>query len=247
MSGKFLATLLLSSLWSATSMAQGAPPAYAPAPYAPPPGYAPAPYAPPPGYYAPQPYPPQAYAPPPMVGYHEHDGFYLRLLLGPGYFHNSASYNGVTITESGVGATFGMAAGGVVAPNLVVYGELLGTSVTDPHYDDGSTSGSYSGVNETLVGFGPGIAYYLQGNMYVSGTLLFSKITYSDSNNSDNSVDGTDLGVGLGLTFGKEWWVSYDWGLGVSGQLLAASMKDANFDTRWTTIVASLLFSATYN
>jgi len=235
----FLVTGALPFLVPTTSMAQEPPP----------PGYG----APPPGYYAPQPYPqqgyaPQAYAaPPPVPGFHEHDGFYLRVLLGLGYLHNSASYQGASYTLSGPGATFGLALGGVVAPNLVVYGEVISTAVSDPHFDDGTSSGTYSGETVSLTSIGPGVAYYLDGNMYLSGTLLFSKISYSDSNDSSNSVDGTDLGVGLGLTLGKEWWVSHDWGLGIAGQLSASSMKDASYDMRWTGVTASLLFSATYN
>ena len=225
-----VAASFLSSLWSATSMAQDAP----------------APYAPPPGYYAPQPYPPQAYAPPPAPGYHEHDGLYLRFLLGPGYLHASASYGGVSQKVSGVGGTFGVAVGGSLNPNLVIYGELLGTSVSDPTLDYGGTSGTASGLTVTMVGLGPGVAYYFDGNLYVSGTLLFTKLSFSDSNTSDQ-LASTNWGFGAGLTFGKEWWVSRDWGLGVSGQFLAASMKDNGVDTRWTGISAALLFSATCN
>jgi len=238
-SSTILAAALLPSLWSATSMAQGA--------YGPPPGYYPPPPASAPVAYSPQAYPRQAYAQPAMPGYQQHDGFYLRALVGLGYLHASASYNGQSITESGPGVTLGIALGGVVAPNLVLYGEFLGTMVTDPHYDDGTSSGTYNGVTETLASIGPGLAYYLDGNMYLSGTLLLSKISYSDSNDSSNAVDGTNFGVGLGLTFGKEWWVTYDWGLGLAGQLSMSSMKDAHVDARWTGITAALLFSATYN
>ena len=254
LTSSFVTAAVLLSLGSAPAMAQQAPPPgyYAPQPYAPQPQpYPPQPYPPqayPPQAYPPQAYPPQAYAaPPPAPGYHEHDGLYLRLLAGVGYLHNSASYGGVSETETGVGPTLAIAIGGVLVPNLVLYGEFSATMVSDPHFDNGTTSGNASGVTETLASIGPGIAYYLDGNMYLSGTLLFSNISYSDSNDSSNSVDGPNFGVGLGLTFGKEWWVSRDWGLGVSGQLSLSSMKDANVDTRWTGISASLLFSATCN
>lgn len=240
MSHKLLTSSVLSIaallfLTPATSMAQDAPP----------PGY----YAPQP--YAPQPYPPQGYAPQgytaqPAPGYHEHDGFYLRCLLGLGYLHNSASSSGSSISVSGVGGTFGLAIGGVVAPNLVIYGELLGTSVSDPTVDDGTNSATASGLTTTLAGFGPGVAYYLDGNMYLSGALLFTRISFSDSSTNEQ-LGSTNLGFGAGLTFGKEWWVSTDWGLGVSGQLMFASMKENGADYRWTSVAASLLFSATYN
>lgn len=238
MSSKVLfATLLAASFvaWPATSKAQEG--AY--------------PYAPPPGYYAPGPYqsrayPSHAYAPQYISGYHEHDGFYLRALIGPGYLHNSANINGYTSTESGVGLTMGIAIGGVVAPNLIVYGEFLATTVSDPQYDDGAVSGTENGVTATFAGVGPGIAYYLDQNLYLSGTLLFSRVSYSYDDTS-YADDATDLGIGLGLTIGKEWWVSHDWGLGVSGQFLMASMKLKYYDTRLTSVGIALLFSATYN
>ena len=224
------AALSVSSLWSTTSMAQ----------------YAQEPYAPPPGYYAPQPYPPPAYAPQSISGYHEHDGFYLRALLGLGYLHTSASYAGDSEKVYGVGVTFGLAVGGVVAPNLVVYGEFFGTSASDPTFESNGSSATASGLTATMAGIGPGVAYYLDGNMYLSGTLLFTKRSFSDSDTNDQ-LASTNWGIGAGLTFGKEWWVTGDWGLGVSGQFQMASMKDNGYDTRWTAITASLLCSVTYN
>jgi hypothetical protein len=235
-------TLLFASLLPAVSMAQPDQQGYAPPPpaqYAPPPG-------PPPGYYAPQPYPPQAYAPAAPVGYHEHDGFYMRFLLGPGYMHNSASYLGSSLSISGIGVSLGMAFGGVVSKNLVIYGELAGTSVSDPTYSDDTGSATESGLTVTVAGFGPGVAYYLDNNAYISGTFLFNRVSYSDSN-SNNTLGESDIGFGAQFTFGKEWWVSTDWGLGVAGQFGISSIKEKDVDLRWTSITAALMFSATYN
>ncbi len=251
-------TLLFASLLPAAAMAQSdqqgyAQPGYAappPAQYAPPPGPPPAQYAPPPGpppgYYAPQPYPPQAYAPATPVGYHEHDGFYMRALVGPGYMYNRASYGGSSLSISGVGATFGVAFGGVVSKNLVIYGELAGTSVSDPTVSDGTNSATASGVTATVAGFGPGVAYYLDDNLYFSGTLLFNQLSLSDSNSND-TLGETDIGFGAQFTAGKEWWISTDWGLGVAGQFGISSIKEKDADYRWTSITAAVMFSATYN
>ncbi len=249
LASSFVAALVLSSLWSATSMAQDGM-----APSGPPPGeYAPQQYQPQqyqPQPYPPQPYPPQAYNPPPAPGYHEHDGMYLRVLLGLGYLHSSTSYAGDSVKWSGVGGTFGFALGGVIAHNLVIYGEILGTSVSDPTETFNGTSSTLTGLTATMAGIGPGVAYYLDGNMYVSGTLLLTKLSlsYSDTSSSGSTtLASTNWGFGGALTFGKEWWVSRDWGLGASGQFLAASMKDTGASNRWTGISASVLFSATYN
>ena len=249
LASSFVAALMLTSLWSATSMAQdGVAPAPPPGEYAPqqypPQQYQAQPY--PPQAYPPQPYPAQAYAPPPAPGYHEHDGLYLRVLLGLGYLYGSTNYAGSSMKVSGVGGTFGFALGAAIAPNLVIYGELLGTSVSDPTLGQDGVSATATGVTATMAGMGPGAAYYLAGNMYASATLLFTKLSFSDSSSSDQ-LASTEWGFGGALTFGKEWWVSRDWGLGASGQFLAASMKDTGASNRWTGISASVLFSATYN
>ncbi len=207
------------------------------------PYYGPA-YGPPRGYYrAP------AYAPPYYYGGHMHDGFFMRVNLGAGYLHASESYGGITDTFSGAGFAFAAAFGGAVVPNLIIYGEVLGITVPDP--DLSSTDGTnvnLSGVDLTMVGIGPGIAYYFMPiNLYLSGTLTFTQMSFSDS--YSNATSDTNVGIGFSFTVGKEWWVGRDWGLGLAGQLQLASMGDnvGGYSTRMTAEVFSLLFSATYN
>jgi hypothetical protein len=210
------------------------------------------------GYYGPAYGPPAP--PPPQRGYyaspraayygygHAHDGFFIRLTAGFGYVSASETFAGATDTYSGVGATFGAAFGGVIAPNLILFGEFLGTSVPDPTYDlsgPGGYTASFSG-DMTLFGFGPGIAYYIEPiNLYLSGTLAFSEVSVSNYDNN-GSLD-TNLGFGMSLAVGKEWWVARDWGIGLAGQLHLASMRDSGVDARMTAAAFSLLFSATYN
>jgi hypothetical protein len=233
------------------------PPGYNPAPaYGAPPAYGyppPAAYGPPPGYYYPpqQPayYPPQVMGTPP--GFQTHDGFFLRLNPGLGFLNAKYSYGGTDTTISGSGLALSLAAGGAITPNLVIYGEFVATSALDPTVKTGSVSGTWSG-DVSLIGIGPGIAYYLEpSNVYFSGTLAFSQVTRSvDSSSSDSnrSTSLTDMGLGLALTVGKEWWVSQNWGLGFAGMFHAASMKVKNVDdTRMSAVGISILFSATYN
>jgi hypothetical protein len=246
-------TTILLLIAETAALAQGQPygGGYAPPPaYAPPPGYAAQPgYYPPPAYY-----PPPGYARRPIYaippGYHQHDGFYMRLYTGIGFLSASDTYLGSKETYSGAGVTFGASFGGVIAPNLVLFGEFLGTVVSDPSYEAPGQSQTLSGLDATLVGFGPGVAYYLEPiNLYFSGTLTFSQFSLSDSQSSDpnNNADLTNLGIGTNLMVGREWWVSPDWGIGVAAQLHIASMKMKDYDSRMTATVLSLLFSATYN
>jgi len=111
---------------------------------------------------------------------------------------------------------------------------------------------SSASLTEARAVIGPGVAYYfLPGNLYLSGSLLFSQLSESDNgssnNSSNNSIDLTNMGIGASFMVGKEWWVSTDWGLGVAGMLHLASMKMKDWDARATAEAISILFSATYN
>jgi hypothetical protein len=256
-----------------TPAADAAAPATPPAPMAPPPGYAyPPPAYYPPGYYpppaAPAYYPPPGYPPPgypapgyyaapagPPPGYHEHDGFYMRLSMGPGYLHTKMSAYGQDQTIKGSGLGMNVAFGGAVARNLVIFGELTAISALDPTVEYGGSSTTVNDASLDLMGIGPGVAYYLEpANLYLSGAISLSQVTANDNSNnsssSNNSTDLTDFGFGLSLTVGKEWWVSTNWGLGISGMFRYASMKLNNTyysEGDMTAMGFALMFSATYN
>jgi hypothetical protein len=208
------------------------------------PRYAPA-YGPPPGRHrAP------AYAVP-YYGLHTHDGFFMRFNAGFGFMSASETYAGATDTYSGGGVTLAAAFGGVVAPNLVIFGELLATTILDPDYRVSGIPGStaLNGTDMSMGSIGPGIAYYFMPiNLYLSGTLTFTKISFSDSTPRNASGD-TNVGIGLSMMVGKEWWVGWDWGIGVAGRLQIASMRDypEGYDARMGATVFSILFSATFN
>jgi hypothetical protein len=251
--------LLASGIGSGSSiaMAQTAPPPQdyqqpPPGYQAPPPGYQ---QQPPPGYQQPPP-PPQAYAPPP--GYapayaaapdHVHDGFYLRLHIGGGYAHmGGTDANGDEVAFVGAGGSFGVALGGTVAPNFIIFGNLFGVSLSDPDIQfNGTKTGTASGTT-TLAGIGPGVAYYFQPiNMYLSGTVAAMWFSADDSNG--NSAYSSDTGFGFQGMVGKEWWVSQDWGIGLAGEVLfSGAMKDKVDPTiKWGGTSFGLAFSATYN
>ncbi len=232
-----------------------APPAGAPPPagemppaYAPPPGYQPSQSAPPgygsppPGYGSPPPgygYPPPAvYAPPPNI----HDGLYLRAHLGVGYLQLST--DGMSL--SGPGISFGFALGGAIAPNLIIYGTGFGSTAPNPQVRiEGSASGMYKGVNLALVGLGGGLAYYLANNVYLAGTVASMQWSLNDANDSYTLTE-SKYGIGFQGLVGKEWWVAEDWGVGVAGEVMAATMSD-DADHTWTGLALAVLLSATYN
>lgn len=219
-------------------------PSAAPVPYpAPAPAAAPAPYSAPGAFSAPAPYSqPLAASTPP--GFHEHDGFYFHYLVGPGYLYNTASASGATMKMTGVGFAGALAVGGAIANNLILYGQVVAASVSDPTVDVDGQSATADGATVTFAGLGPGLAYYLGGNTYLATTLALTQLGVRDSG---HKVVETDMGFGASVGGGKEWWVSDNWGLGLAGQIVFASMKEKDADYRWTSLSFALLFSATYN
>ncbi len=228
----------------------GYPPPGYPAPGYPPPGY-PAPGQPPPGYPAAQ-YPGLgAIALDP--GAHRHDGFYLRMMLGPGYTHMSADLAGVDSSISGAGLGIDIAVGAAVTENLALFGELLVDSAVNPDVKRGASTSSLSNRTADATGFGVGAAYYfMPTNTFLAASLLVARSSLEDTTGEESvTVSESDAGLGLNLVGGKEWWVSDNWGLGVAGQLFAARVKDSevlmNSKPTWTLFGFSLAFTATFN
>jgi hypothetical protein len=213
-------------------------------PSAPPPGYGPPPGQPMPAY-SPTPYQPMPIAYP---GYHEHDGFYLRLTMGLGYLNTSVPMSEDRGTLYGVAGSFAAAFGGTIAPNLIIYGEISGMSATDPEFSYRGTSITQKDLTFSMITFGPGLAYYLQpANVYFSGSVGFGYFVFENNDDYDwnSNRNETDLGFGFSTTMGKEWWVTADWGLGVAAQFQMATAK--SYDNRFTGYGLALMLSATYN
>ena len=150
---------------------------------------------------------------------------------------------------SGAGPAFAVSAGGVVAERVVIAGDLLVDKLSDPTVSVADKSGTADGVAVTWVSLGPSVTYYLMPlNVYLGGALLLSKLSISakDSTETGNS----DFGVGGAVRIGKDFWLSRDLGLGVSGQLTAARMKDSSApgsDVYWNSTLATLALQLTYH
>jgi hypothetical protein len=194
----------------------------------------------------PQPVPePPSYTPPTqkeaaVPGYRQHDGFFMRFLTGFGF----ANHSETGLTAKGGSLTGGIAAGGAVVENLILFGELFGSSTLDAKVDsDGAVPADYT---VHLGGLGPGVSYYTPFNLYVSGTLALTRLNTAYIGGSERSK----VGVGGNLTLGYEWWVSSNWGLGVAGRFYFSVNKadvDGAADPNIKTFGGGLFFSATMN
>ena len=183
-------------------------------------------------------------------GFQTHDGFYLRLHLGGG-FTSIVGSNGSRL--SGGGVAIGVALGGAVTPNLIVFGTVAGTIISDPTVtfsglEAANLNVNLAGSSASVGGMGAGVAYYLEpADAYLSGALMLVTFEFDDANNK--AILLSDTGVGFQGIIGKEWWVSTNWGLGLAGELyIGRTMKDKNDpNVNWSSSAFSLLFSATYN
>jgi hypothetical protein len=229
----------------------------------PPPGYGPpAPYYyPPPPYYPYYPYqsPPtypgvQPAGPPREAGAETHDGGYLRLQLGVNTTKMKASSPSGEWVFDGGGASFGIAVGGAVVPNLIVYAEFLVAGAAEPTVERNQdpVAGIRVGGSD-VYGVGPGIAYYFDpANIFLAATILYGRARITDTTNENNLFE-TESGKVFELLLGKEWWVSDNWGLGVSAQAILATLRGRapiqadELVPEWKVSSFSLLFSATYN
>jgi hypothetical protein len=188
-------------------------------------------------------------------GAETHDGFFLRLTTGPAGGAVSLDIpDQDERTYSGGGWSSSLDIGGALARDLVVFGRLRGAWLFDPKVRDGNQTVDLGGdsffVTQGLIG--AGINYYVMPlNIYFGGAIGFATVaTGRTRRGEDADTQSSDVGFGIDLDAGKEWWVSDNWGLGVALRLSLASVpagKDvAARDAVFGSGFVSLVFSATY-
>ena len=124
-------------------------------------------------------------APAERAGRHTHDGFFMRLSAGGGYLGARDEQGTANATFHGGAGSFALALGGAVSDNLIIYGEGLGQQVDTGELKlayDRRRDGSFDVKGSMgLYGGGPGLAYYFMPyNTYISGTLLFTRLVWSE-------------------------------------------------------------------
>lgn len=186
-----------------------------------------------------------------QYGYHEHDGFFLRMLYGFGYAELvEKDILGSDMTISGAAQALRFQIGGTVAENLIVYGEFGGVMQIEPEIEWMGQSASTSDVTVSVYDFGGGITYYLMpSNFYFSLSLLASQAEIENSGSKGTS----EYGFGFNALVGKEWWVSSEWALGIALYGYYSTMKDkgtiegTNYEYDINNFSIGVMFSATYN
>ncbi|MCB9707801.1 MAG: hypothetical protein H6714_03275 [Myxococcales bacterium] len=178
--------------------------------------------------------------------YHAHTGFFLRMNVGPGFSYVEATDSDASV--SGFGLALNLSIGGAVAKNLIIHGDLYTTTAFDPDVDvDGGIDGQVDGMMYNS-GLGVGLTYYLPSNFFLTfgAGLASQSFVYDD----DDIESDAEYGIGTRFMFGKEWWVSSDWGIGLAAQVSYAFILPDNSgddSMKIHALTTSVLFSATYN
>ena len=176
-------------------------------------------------------------------GYHEHDGFFLRLAAGVGGINQTALSRGsgeVTATGAGAVAIIDLAIGGIIARNLALHFSAWGFGVPKESSVELPAGGGLSKL-KGLSGFGAGLTWYAANNLYVTGAIGGATMKVETFGVASEVPGGFALQLGVG----KEWWVSANWGLGLAGFIAFARISDPI--GVWNTAWGGLAFSATYN
>lgn len=178
---------------------------------------------------------------------HVHDGFYLRLQVGGGYLRAAASDVSPTIAVKGPSANINAEIGFALFNNFILYGKFYGAASPNPSIQVGDLSMDNLGDewSQNFGAVGLGVTYYIMpANIYLSGAITYTQLSISERN---EKVAETDLGGGLHLGIGKEWWVSKNWGLGIGAELALGRIRDEGSSDNWNVTNVAIVLSATYN
>ncbi len=187
----------------------------------------------------------QPQAPP---GQHQHDGFFLRLLVGPSYLLIAATEDGEDLSVGGYGATVQVALGYNLARNLILYGELFDDVTVSPTARiKGDDEEDELDATLGLYGVGIGLAYYLPRNVFISASAALSQLQAEYDEDGATVEWASSIGFGVNLVVGKEWWVSDDWALGGAIQVFLGSVHDDELGDSWAVGAVGLALSATYD
>jgi hypothetical protein len=176
---------------------------------------------------------------------HAHDGWFLRLAAGGGFARSAVKggdVNNENVTMGG-GVAWSGSAGYTLAPNVVVHLDSFGiTLVEPPAYVDGvkeQTNGTYS-----LAAVGAGMTYYfMPSNLFVSAAAGLGVLRAKFARVATLE---TEAGFAANVLFGKEWWMSDDWAIGVTAQAMYSAVP-SRWETTQNTIAGAILFCATFN
>ncbi len=181
-----------------------------------------------------------------VAGKHVHEDLFVHALLGPSFILATTTADGQDLSASGGGATLRLAAGWNVARGLVVFAEVFADVTVSPTFEAGDLMDEPDDTAFGVSGVGAGLAYYLGGNYYVSGSVDVVSLRLEYEEAGRTVTRESDEGLGGNITLGREFWVSDGWALGLAVQAFLGSVPGAN-DTDWTVGTFGAGLSATFD
>jgi hypothetical protein len=162
-----------------------------------------------------------------------HEGLFVRLQGGLGYLRADADYLGGNSSAYGGSGVLGLAVGGNVAENVVLYGELWGMAAANPTVQFLSATHVLQDASLNYGGLGVGLGTFLMpANVFLGVSLSLTRLGVTDA---DGTRTNSDIGLAVSATLGKQWWVSRHAGLGLSVTVVGGGNHDDNNDANSAT------------
>jgi hypothetical protein len=155
----------------------------------------------------------------------------------------------------GYAGAMSVSAGSMVSENLALHFDMNGANAFRSALSiDGAEDKSYNAVFQT-TGVGLGVTYYLMpANVYASlglgaGWLYTTAYARAGENFVLTGHESSNFGPAVTVALGKEWWVSPDWGIGMTGvyQYLSVNGEDLGKYTVDAVHHVTVRMSATFN
>jgi hypothetical protein len=184
------------------------------------------------------------------LGYHQHDGFYLSMSIGPvfGKITDDIKDN-YKMDFTGTGAQFDFKIGGRIGENLILHASMISSSISGPTISISDRSvkvpDDYS-IGETMMGVGV-TYYFMPSNFFLSGSLGLGN--FSLVSTEDDINVSTKKGFSMQLKVGKEWWISKNWGFGIGltyGKTNLTNKSDG-VEEKMDSNRFGILFNTTFN
>jgi len=177
-----------------------------------------------------------------------HDGFQFRGAIGGGYLSDSESPDKATI--SGGAAGFELYIGGFVIPGLSVGGFLGGLSAPGPSVSvNGQTIQAVNNnASLTAVWLGPYVDWYpdAQGGFHA---LIAPEITRLSVNSGAGVSQDTNVGWGIGIGAGYDFWITHAFSMGLLARFnyLSNSVSSGGTNFSESTLAPALFLTFNYH
>lgn len=174
-----------------------------------------------------------------------HDGFYLQLSGGLGYYHTSGGPGALEETFSGLSIPTSLMLGGTLFKHLVVGGGAFVDTAPSPSYKvNGQEPAMGVDLKQFVIGVGAFVDYYVWSDRGLHFPLFLGWGGLETSTNGN--VGGSDpTGFITYFGGGYDWWISDNWSIGALFRLVVAPSK-FNGET-YTTVEPGVLLTLTFN